>query len=148
MREILFRGKRTDNGKWWFGFYLFLHVCERDWTGEKRGWAKDVHFIVDETDLNYAVDPETVGQYTGFTDKNGTKIFEGDIIKSDAYTFVVRYGKCGGVANNSNYGYIGFYLEGADALTKGQITLGLRDDIMFIFLMMLKLSATYTTIQS
>ena len=68
-REILFRGKRLDNGSWWYGSYLFLHVSECDWTGTSRGPKKDVHFIVDETDLNYSVDPATVGQYTGLTDK-------------------------------------------------------------------------------
>ena len=64
MRDILFRGKRLDKGKWHYGSYLFLHVPDRNWAGTPRGPAKDVHYIVDQEDINYAVDPDTVGQYT------------------------------------------------------------------------------------
>lgn len=75
MREILFRGKDIK-GNWYEG--LLAHNI-----------AKDEWYVSNKAGIStaYQVRPETIRQFTGLTDKNGTKIFEGDILQGDEYPY-------------------------------------------------------------
>ena len=81
-REILFRGKRKDNGEWIYG--------------DLRQWSETSMGICDR-DLKHTfpVRPETVGQFTGTTDKTGAPLYEGDIVTFSGLTrFTVEYSTC------------------------------------------------------
>ena len=110
-REILFRGKWTDNGEWVEGS---LHK-EYGETRKDGSRSIDYRILGMRGECDYII-PETVGEYTGLTDKNGRKIFEGDIVSgyfdhekivgyifygSDAKFFIQRKGLFGIELNNA-----------------------------------------------
>lgn len=102
MHEIIFRGKRMDNGEWVFGDlrHIFYGECYLHIVDNSNGLNNSV--------CGLEVDPSTVGQFTGLEDKLGTKIFEGDI---------VRYGQRGAVEYNS--GSAQFTLNFTDSTYEG-----------------------------
>ena len=126
MREILFRGKCLGRLHKKGFVYGSLGVIDTDLVAiyQCKEFTEDVKFIVDIG---------TIGQYTGLTDKNGTKIFEGDIVKNDwcflrGYS-VIKFGqyKPFDMSNDYQQGHLGFYLEHIHKVDKNTA----RKDIMY-----------------
>ncbi len=101
-REILFRGKRVDNWEWVKGYYCV-------------GFETTEYPIIKTFNgFHHKVIPDTVGQFTGLTDKNGVKIFAGDIVRAsniaNSAVGIIRFGKYGIVFGDKKT-HLGFYLD-------------------------------------
>lgn len=99
-RQILFKAKRKDNGKWVEGYYCKLdettYCISEDY---ERHPVPTHHYILYETMtdwglpnrfLQYEIDPTTLCQYIGLNDKNGRKIWENDIVTITLGRFLYR----------------------------------------------------------
>jgi uncharacterized phage protein (TIGR01671 family) len=103
-REILFRGKRCDDGEWVYGDLLNIKI-----QGESTPIIGEAYWDTALMD-NYTffmnrVNQDTVCEYTGLKDKNGNMIFENDIIRTPDYQYVVKYEDGAFGSNFDGYGF-------------------------------------------
>ena len=114
MRVILFRGKAFSGNEWEYGVPVFC------------GLNNELAFMKQMHSYDHQVIPETVGQFTGLTDKNGKKIFEGDILR------ITERGKTadGGIVVFEN-GYPGGWLI-TDKTYSSKCSLAMRNDVEVI----------------
>ena len=114
MREILFKAKRKDNGKWVKGFYYETY------------WKNYILFgMADGVPNMIEVFPETLCQYTGMTDKNGDKIWENDIVEADGIKGIIKFGKY----KHHNSIQVGWFV---DFINKEQLKYVRQDYIFWI----------------
>ena len=103
-REILFRAKKVDGGEWVEGYVIKKH---------------GMYFLYDINNSDtcwqnsYLIEKDTICQYTGLTDKNGKKIWEGDIIKyhfGEVYA-PVKFGEYQSCFDSTSTCHVGFYVD-------------------------------------
>lgn len=122
MREILFRGKRKDNGEWIESLTLLklgdcLYMFQSAMCEITYDLQYNITSVIGKSPFFVEVIPETIGQYTGLVDKNGRKIFDGDIVRIDCNISIIRCGnycdvgcsRCAG--EEATYDAAGWYLE-------------------------------------
>jgi len=128
MREIKFRGFNRKNNEWIYGFYLQnrgAHFVCPDEFADGKSWD------------DYEIDTDTLGQFTGLTDKNGVKIFENDIVCKRDLTFGLKFD--GVVVYNSEIGCFRIHSENngvtmrmgfeeSDVYNDGQCTVPVKYD--------------------
>ena len=105
MQEILFRGKAINTGEWVEGWFVGK-ICDSIFSPARKSSQ-----IIDDNLMWNEVIPETVGKYTGLTDRNGKRIFEGGIVKNSD---VIKFGFHKAFSDTDPYEYgeaYGFYLE-------------------------------------
>lgn len=128
MREIKFRGFNRKNNEWLYGFYLQnrgAHFVCPDEFADGKSWD------------DYEIDADTLGQFTGLQDKNGVKIFDGDIVRKRDLTFGLKFD--GVVVYNSEIGCFRIHsenngvtmrmgFEASDVYNDGQCTVPVKYD--------------------
>lgn len=91
MREILFRGKRKDNGEWIYGVPITDESTNDAYIITSTAGASLKSEINNMCATGFRIIRNTVGQYTGLTDKNGTRIFENGYMIIDNQTYKVKF---------------------------------------------------------